>query len=419
MKNMFFGAVLALLLMLGGCAATVQGAPGGSPSPGQSPPSATSAAPAGHLYLVVQGSSKATSSTDWGDLLKEWRVSVGEAAAAGGLAFTMLDSEAQVPPQRGTLVVVKVDDYRYVRPASRFLFGIMTGNAYLNTEATFYELPSQTQFDKRAFNTTSSAMQGIFSAMTDRQIKAIGAEMVQVIRARPQQPGAQAPMPAAPPMAPTTAQSPAPMPPAPGSVAASQPGTAPLHTMTNRPLRAGDTFEYKVQDRVGRKSSNVVLRVDRADGAQATFNAGARVESQSGEVVQVATALLGELDMAMPPGGWMQGGVVPKSGSRFTFESPDKRFRYRFWAEPSAPQVMQTPIGSVQVVRIDLDGHAFNQAGLISQMSGRYRGTVWLAPELRRVVRFEANGRGAGNSGGTYFQIDEVVELVRIGSAAP
>jgi hypothetical protein len=44
----------------------------------------------------------------------------------------------------------------------------------------------------------------------------------------------------------------------------------------------------------------------------------------------------------------------------------------------------------------------------------RYEGTAWLSPELKRVVRFEARSRASANSN-AHFNIDETIELVRIG----
>ena len=42
----------------------------------------------------------------------------------------------------GTLAVVYVNDYRYISPGARYGLGIMTGNVYIESKATFSDLES-------------------------------------------------------------------------------------------------------------------------------------------------------------------------------------------------------------------------------------------------------------------------------------
>src|SRR5690606_33370829 len=78
----------------------------------------------------------------------------------------------------GTLVVVTVTDYRYVSTGARYGLGVMTGNARAEAEATFHVLPEQRLAGTREYSTSSTAWQGIFSAMTPKQLAAIAAQMI-------------------------------------------------------------------------------------------------------------------------------------------------------------------------------------------------------------------------------------------------
>ena len=73
---------------------------------------------------------------------------------------------------------MKVNDFRYVSQAERYGLGVMTGNAFMDVEAEFLELPQLRPFATRKFQTSSSAWQGIFSAMTPKQVEAVAKEIV-------------------------------------------------------------------------------------------------------------------------------------------------------------------------------------------------------------------------------------------------
>lgn len=198
------------------------------------------------------------------------------------------------------------------------------------------------------------------------------------------------------------------------STAAAAPVAAP--TARQVALRKGDLFEYAVTERTTGRVQSLTLRVDRADEKEAVFNGGQRVEAQSGEMLQMTSALLGEMDMATPPGGWMPKGVIPRGSRQLEFSSPDKQFRYSLAAHASPPQAVNTRAGVLQAVRIDLDGWVEKQSAASGTVAARYRATVWVATDLRRVVRFEAKARSGGNISSSYFQIDESAELIRFGN---
>jgi hypothetical protein len=66
-----------------------------------------------------------------------WPEACSQEATAAGAAFSMQDAQTPSAKADGTLVVVDVDDYRYVSSGARIAFGIMTGNAFIKAKVTF------------------------------------------------------------------------------------------------------------------------------------------------------------------------------------------------------------------------------------------------------------------------------------------
>jgi hypothetical protein len=158
-------------LVLGGCAATVV-KESTSSSLGV-PPEARKA-----IVLNITGSSNSTTAKDWESFRGEWRDAMKDAAAAAGVGYSFQDGEAKATGEAGTLVAVYVDDYRYLSTGLRFAVGIMAGNAYVESKARFVDLKSGTVFGERTYNTTSHTIEGVFSAMTRKQLEAICKEVL-------------------------------------------------------------------------------------------------------------------------------------------------------------------------------------------------------------------------------------------------
>lgn len=178
-------------------------------------------------------------------------------------------------------------------------------------------------------------------------------------------------------------------------------------------LRAGDTFDYAVTDRMTGAKRNVLMRADRVIGTQVSFNGGSRIEQQNGEVVGITAALLGEMDQVTPPGGWMSRGKLPRGSWVLKFKSivPGSRMNYDLTANADRERPLRTAAGEFRAIRIDLQGWIRNDAARTPDTI-RYEASVWLSPELRRVVRFEAKTRGVGPFGA---HINEIAELTRAG----
>ncbi len=163
--------LLAVVLALGGCAANVR-------QSGEPAPAIVTATPVPAIVLTLGGSPAATGSDDWSNLKEIWQESMESIADEAGAAFSMQDGAPQSTGRPGVLVSVHVESFRYVSTGKRLGLGIMSGNATLDAKATLSDLADGRVLAERRYNTSSSAWQGIFSAMTAKQVDAINRQIV-------------------------------------------------------------------------------------------------------------------------------------------------------------------------------------------------------------------------------------------------
>ena len=175
--NLVVTTLAISVVFLSGCAASVQ------KSAAKDPLNTTSNS-ARHITLNVTGPSQITKSADWEQLKGEWRAGMQAAASSIGAKFSAQEGKPKPTGEAGTLVVVNVNDYRYISPGARYGFGVMTGNAYIDSSVQFRDLNTGTLLGQRTYNTSSSAWQGIFSAMTEKQIQAITSEIASEIKTK-------------------------------------------------------------------------------------------------------------------------------------------------------------------------------------------------------------------------------------------
>jgi hypothetical protein len=161
----------SLVVLVAGCASTVQQSDKTAPVP-------VSADSGKSIVLNMTGSTDSTTAKDWSDFKGLWRAACTQESAAVGVAFSMQDGEAKPTGAVGTLVVVDVADYHYVSTGARIMFGVMTGNAYINAHVTFRDLKNGDVRANKTFDTSSTAWQGVFSGMTTKQVQAMCHEIV-------------------------------------------------------------------------------------------------------------------------------------------------------------------------------------------------------------------------------------------------
>ena len=168
---------VATSCLFAGCAATVKRPSSEAGVVRLSPASASK------LVLNMSGPPASVGSGDWPGFKQEWQESFAEEAKQANMAFVFQNGPAKPTGEQGTLLSVYVDDFRFIRPGTRYGVGIMSGNAYIESKLTFIDLATGAVLGVQTANTSSSAWEGVFSAMTDRQVRAIAADVFKQIKA--------------------------------------------------------------------------------------------------------------------------------------------------------------------------------------------------------------------------------------------
>lgn len=168
------------------------------------------------------------------------------------------------------------------------------------------------------------------------------------------------------------------------------------------PAKAAPTgdrvFEYALKDRFTGNTQRVVYRQDRADA----------------EMTPPAAPFGGEFDLVRPPGGWVPKGHESSSTRELRYESPlpDRLIRMQLTARTFETSTLRVGARELTVVRVNFKG--YTQRGRTEpSVSAPYEANAWYAPELDRVVRFDAKSRGQG---GGAIMVDESLELISIRS---
>lgn len=187
MRNIAIVLSISSALLIGGCATKPADGTAATAAAAAAPrlatPVAIPAASAKTVVLSMTGSKPVVDAKDWAEFTREWRETFAEHAKSAGIAFSFVDGVAQPTGQDGTLLLVDVADYRMVGIGARIMFGIMTGNAYIDAKVRFADLRSGAPFGEQQYNTSSSAMAGIFAKVTPQQVDQIGAQVFSDLRA--------------------------------------------------------------------------------------------------------------------------------------------------------------------------------------------------------------------------------------------
>jgi hypothetical protein len=168
--------IIFALAFLGGCAATVKR------DSSDVPMAQLARTSSSKLVLNVDGSRPSVTASDWEGFKLEWKENFSEQAKVVGIPFEMQEGPPKPTGEDGTLLFVYVNDYRFIRPGTRYLTGVFSGNAYIESKLTFSDLKTGDPLGSRAANTSSSAWEGVFSAMTNKQVEAIAVEVFKQLR---------------------------------------------------------------------------------------------------------------------------------------------------------------------------------------------------------------------------------------------
>ena len=193
MRHTTLALTLSAALFMAGCATKpVDGSSGATPTaapaaaataPRVATPVAIPSASARKVVMAMTGSKQVVEAKDWANFKQEWRDTFGEYAKAAGIAFSFVEGEVAPRAEDGTILRVDVADYRIVGIGMRIMFGIMTGNAYIDAKVKYMNLRDGTVFGEQQFNTSSSAGAGIFAKVTPQQVDLIGSEVFRDLKA--------------------------------------------------------------------------------------------------------------------------------------------------------------------------------------------------------------------------------------------
>jgi hypothetical protein len=163
---------MSIVLLLAGCASTVNRSDGGAPVP------VGTKAPGKNIVLNLTGSDLTKSAKDWADFKGIWNDQCSKEFHEAEAQFSMQDGGPQPTGLEGALIVVNVVDYRYVSVGARVMLGVMTGNAFINAQVGFRDLKTGETWDTKTYDTKSSAWNGVFAAMTTKQVRAMCHEIL-------------------------------------------------------------------------------------------------------------------------------------------------------------------------------------------------------------------------------------------------
>lgn len=165
--------------LLGGCAATVQTH---TPPAGGTPRLAVPAVPTIQVGLLVTATPAMRAAAGWPAFRAEWRNAFKGATAAAGLRMAYFETEPSENLPGTVLVRITVNDYRHISTGMRWALGGFTGNAFVEADVEFIELPGKRSLGSRRYSSSSSFWQGVLAPMTDKQLPALAAAMVQELR---------------------------------------------------------------------------------------------------------------------------------------------------------------------------------------------------------------------------------------------
>lgn len=134
-----------------------------------------------NLVVTIDGTSKVEENEDWLRLKQEWNEALRIEAIRAGINLTG-DKTALAADGDAVCVKINVTNFRYLTPGARYGAGVMVGNAWINSSAEYSYLKSQKLIGSKTYDTSSSALEGVMSAMTKEQAEAISKKIISDVK---------------------------------------------------------------------------------------------------------------------------------------------------------------------------------------------------------------------------------------------
>ena len=172
---------LCMSLCLAGCSASVQREVPSLPAAVQGTAAgatATKLSIAKIVLVTVPANEAVAKRPDWPELMAALTAAMAKASADARIEFSSFAAGSRPTPEPGTLVTLKVNDYKLIGSDQRFSMGAMSGSGALDAEASFADLQTGRELGKRKYSASSGAFQGLFSAPTERQLDVLSAQVI-------------------------------------------------------------------------------------------------------------------------------------------------------------------------------------------------------------------------------------------------
>lgn len=135
----------------------------------------------GTVVAVMSASDDVKARSDWADFIEQWQKSLTSAAEDQAVPFIFANDESSMPASAAVLVRIHVNDFKYVSQVKRYMLGVMAGNATMDVDAKYIALPANKPLGAKNFNTSSSGWEGVFSAMTPKQVETVSNMIVKEV----------------------------------------------------------------------------------------------------------------------------------------------------------------------------------------------------------------------------------------------
>jgi len=138
-----------------------------------------------NIQIAINPSRRFSASPNYSESMDELRRILQEKIASSipDAKVTIGNTPAAIGP--GLRISLTVLDFQYVSGASRFVRGMMSGNALLRVKVELSDLQTNTKKGESILGTTSNAREGILGGITSRQIDAVSDSIVAMIVSTP------------------------------------------------------------------------------------------------------------------------------------------------------------------------------------------------------------------------------------------
>ncbi|SDB98595.1 Trypsin-like peptidase domain-containing protein [Cupriavidus sp. YR651] len=154
--------------------------------------------------------------------------------------------------------------------------------------------------------------------------------------------------------------------------------------------RVGEVWQYVLTDNLTRKRTDVTYRVDRIENERVIFNQGARIERADGTLERINTPSAGEFDVASPPSGWVPAGVKVGARWKYSYRQHGSGAQTDLEGIATGESDITVPGGTYRAIRIAYRGYRLQPISG-ARFTQQYKAVAWYAPDIGRVVRFEAS----------------------------